>query len=468
MTHLRSTKSGTIKVLSSGQTATIENMDLYVDGATGSDSTGDGSAGSPYATIARACEDVPEVIAHNVCILVDEASGHLYDCPALMQNTFKGKNGALSLVGVGSPTEEVSSFTLTGDSALGTEAGHQFDCAGAGWTDKEHSGFFLNPTTGAAAGKYIPILNNDSDSLWCPYRDPVPASGDDCRIVHPSTRVKVSDSTFLVGGADSYDSSWNHSRLGLFNMQLELSDAVSWIRMTGEIQISFCVFLVNDAAYDPISVSGANINRWPLLDTSAAGKSGLSGLEPAGFSKDQVGFTGRRETPGSGAFGILITEPRASANLYAGGYCALESEFAVFGNLHFYLCGFGRLGTGDLYGSIIHTLVDGMGSNDGITAYTGASLRISKTHVRDATMAFELGYGSHYIKDCSNDPTTADYGIICGAGGFVRIGDACANLSGTTNDIKFTAPDPDTNAAWPAAAGDQTTDGLGASVVRTG
>ena len=89
-------------VLEGGSYVTTQDMTLYVDGTLGSDADGDGSVGSPYATVARAYEDIPRYVRHECKILV-AAGSYAGGWPTSIAPVFEAA-GSLSIVGVGTPT----------------------------------------------------------------------------------------------------------------------------------------------------------------------------------------------------------------------------------------------------------------------------------------------------------------------------------------------------------------------------
>lgn len=440
--------------------STSENMDIYVDGATGNDITGKGTAALPYATITRAYEDVPARIDHRVRILISNSGG---DFPRDVSPHFGEESGTLAFIGVGTEEEIVSTMTLTDDAALGEYGGHSYTVAGSTWTPEEFTGAWLLPTNGAASGHAVPILNNDADTLYCPYRSTVPATGDDVKIVRPSVACGVQSTTFRAQGSKGRTAAWDMSRIGLMNLRLEHGSAGSSVfHAGGQIVASFVQHVVDDGACEPIALSGeVSVNRWGFLDSTAAVEAGtgvdnIQGMAP--------GVSARRVTAGSSTDGVFSVYPRGAAA--TGYYITSLDWFVTYGSFNGAYNGWGRVGVSINAGYVGQVdLIDGMGMHDGLETYSNAIAALWNTHIRNATVGIETGNGRLLLQDVSCDSTVCDYGIDVGANGQVKVsGTTKAGLTGTVNDIIFTAPNPDVAAAWPAA-GAQATDGMGASVV---
>jgi len=167
--------------------STSEDMDIYVDGATGNDTTGKGTAALPYATIPRAYEDIPDVIQHECRVYIEGSGGPYTDWPDVINVEFR-EGGFLSFIGVGAVNEVAGPFTLTGHSALHMSAGDKMTVAGAGWTPDDYALKYARFSSGALAGKVLPVFSNTADSLFtmCSYGVGV---GDSFTIVEPTPQV---------------------------------------------------------------------------------------------------------------------------------------------------------------------------------------------------------------------------------------------------------------------------------------
>lgn len=170
--------------------ATTADMDLYV-ATTGSDVTGDGTAGSPYATVSRAYEDVPLHVNHAVHIHI--AAGAYTDWPV---NIAPVIGPAGSLVFDGSLAMQAISGSLTIDaggwSVLLTNIAAEITVVGGGLTPNAYRNKYIRYTSGAAAGTLAPILENSATVVRVSAYGIAPAPGDAFEIVEPGVEVTVS------------------------------------------------------------------------------------------------------------------------------------------------------------------------------------------------------------------------------------------------------------------------------------
>lgn len=109
--NLDKTPNGdTILTETTGVKATTADMNIYV-ATTGSDTTGDGSSGSPYKTIGKALAQVPQIINHDVYIRV--ADGTYTSFPDIKgfagegELVIKGSSENASVVNINSPDTTV-------------------------------------------------------------------------------------------------------------------------------------------------------------------------------------------------------------------------------------------------------------------------------------------------------------------------------------------------------------------------
>jgi len=107
------TKASTPKALKTALSslATAKNISLNVDGTTGNDSN-DGAVATPFKTIQKAIDSLPQVINHNVTIVV--VPGTYNETPVV--SGFSGK-GTLSMNGKSSQVATTTGFRIIGCAA---------------------------------------------------------------------------------------------------------------------------------------------------------------------------------------------------------------------------------------------------------------------------------------------------------------------------------------------------------------
>jgi hypothetical protein len=136
----------------------------WVDQATGSDSNDGLTELTAFATLEHATDLIPLGNANLVTIKVNAGTYN----ETLNLLSFK-IGSQIDIVGQDwtavTPTTGVSSGTFDG-SFTPDPTKHVAVCAGAGWTSGDLRGKFVHITSGANSGAYLPIVDNDADTLW--------------------------------------------------------------------------------------------------------------------------------------------------------------------------------------------------------------------------------------------------------------------------------------------------------------
>lgn len=207
--------SGDIQRAANG--ITTAPINLYVDPA-GSDVTGDGTAGKPYATLTKALASIPEKIAHTVHLRY--AGGTYTSFPTNLCFELL-RTGQLVLECTDEPTVVAGPFTMSGVADLNTWSGFDITVAGAGWSVDAYHGKFIKITSGASAGLVLPIHYNSADTISTLTSFYSFAPGDSFNIVEPAAIVDTAHPiTFGVKGSLS----WGYSQLAIVNTMFSTSD----------------------------------------------------------------------------------------------------------------------------------------------------------------------------------------------------------------------------------------------------
>ena len=171
--------------------STERDINIYIDGTSGSDTTGLGTEAQPYATFDRAFEDVPYFIEHKVNIRA--AAGTYTSFPRTVQHSING-DGQLVIEGLGDPVTYAGPFTATGVTDTSVDS-FDITVAGSSWTVDDFAGKFLKYTNESdLKDRIVAIHRNNADTIK--HTDtyyPDPAVGYTFEIVDPSVNVVISD-----------------------------------------------------------------------------------------------------------------------------------------------------------------------------------------------------------------------------------------------------------------------------------
>lgn len=145
-----------------GSLGTSAAVTLEVNVTTGSDTTGNGSLATPYKTIGKALAVAPFLAAH--AIQINLAAGTY---PELLNVTHVlASTGKVTITGAWQnfiPATGPSSGTF--DASFAEPLANTAKLTGATWTVNDLKGKFLQITSGALTGRYIPIASNTADTL---------------------------------------------------------------------------------------------------------------------------------------------------------------------------------------------------------------------------------------------------------------------------------------------------------------
>ncbi len=175
--------------------ATTKDQNIYVNGSTGSDTDGNGSASRPFATIPRAFRDLPYEIKHKINIRI--AAGSYSSFPCAPEHNVTG-NGQFVMEGLGTPIVIAGPFTTTGVTDKGSNRGIDLAVSGAGWTPDSFAEKFIRFTnTAGLQDRILPIHKNNADTIETISTNPcaLPTVGTTFNIIEPSVKINISDDT---------------------------------------------------------------------------------------------------------------------------------------------------------------------------------------------------------------------------------------------------------------------------------
>jgi hypothetical protein len=190
---------------------------LYVDNVTGSDTTGDGSVGSPWATLGKAMLEMP-ILSDNPRIinLVQSATAYEFPSRTLWAFNLCSIQGELVNDGLGT-------LTSTAGTGGSEAAGTNIEVSGSAWVTDEHVGKLILFSSGALTGKYGVVYENDADTLFATTQDTsyvAPSSGDQFELLEFGSRIEWDPGT----SSDEEAISVNRN-LGFKNIKFNINTA---------------------------------------------------------------------------------------------------------------------------------------------------------------------------------------------------------------------------------------------------
>lgn len=150
-----------------GPNETTQDMTIYLNGTTGSD-TGNGTATYPFATFDAAINEIPKTVAHIVKILV--TAGTYTSFPETTQFNLI-EDGVIVIDASGETYPVVDGpFTITTVNNIGTAGPNGYMAvdivvSGESWSADEFYGKYIRILTGGFAGRIIGVVSNTSDTI---------------------------------------------------------------------------------------------------------------------------------------------------------------------------------------------------------------------------------------------------------------------------------------------------------------
>lgn len=185
---------------SSFSSATTSDMGIYVS-VTGSDTAGNGSITSPYATPAKAYSTVPYTINHAVHVHIGAGSYGTDAWPYKIKNTY-GDSGVLSFDASSAMTEVESSLTIDvgGFNYDMLYVSSEITVVGGGLVPNAYAGMFIQYTSGVGIGLLAPIIGNTATEISIGPFDVTPNDGDTFRIISPGAEIELDNGLYHLTG----------------------------------------------------------------------------------------------------------------------------------------------------------------------------------------------------------------------------------------------------------------------------
>jgi hypothetical protein len=173
-----------------------EGQKTFYVATTGSDTTGDGTEGNPYASIGKCVDLIPIVVQDGTKYFIKIANGS-YDSFPSINKVLQG-NSHIFIDGYQDPI--VESDTEYEVSSVATKGGHGVvSITTSPFTENEHFGKYIHITSGSSIGHYFPIYRNSTNSFTI---DNFPAgslsAGDTFKIANIGVEVESADTDIVI------------------------------------------------------------------------------------------------------------------------------------------------------------------------------------------------------------------------------------------------------------------------------
>ena len=460
---------------------------FYVDPATGSDVTGDGTQNAPWASLEFLPYVLPRRIDHAYTVIIaSDLSAPDYSLDLCGLNF--GPNGSLSIIGRGAPT--VIDGPLTAGAPVYYNAILAIPHGGVHAPD-EHIGRWVRFLSGDAAGEAYPIWYNTASTIyippWCYAGGTYTIdAADTFEIIEPSVSLALEHIAIEANSRDleiihDTDFSWG-SHVGFFNLDIDLSVASdrtpSFQAKNSNIMMSFVRMNIaegNKEDYALVQLHDCIFNFPSVFNTALAvlADCNIENLNdyynPFWASDICAGLTVvRNEGQSPSTYSFVEVK-----NGWTQGLCT-RNQLAAIGVNYLWLSM-----VGSIWGA--HSSVDTLGvCTASAIAYASITAIESRISLYNHTSVF-IGSGnflmhcspssqnSLYINGYDLDTTAgvwAQYGLWVQSITHVTEEGALGALTGAVGQILFGTTSPPTPGNWPAAQGTTTADLIGSFVTR--
>ena len=283
-----------------GLQTTYSDLTYYVNAATGSDVTGDGTLANPYAST-WFLDNLPRRIAHKVRIGI---VGNLVESTkdVVLDFDFVTREASLSIFGIGAPTIAVDNILVGagGVTSLRAEGGDSIDIVTLGPANRNQ---FIKAKTGADAGKAVPIYSAIAGTAVLTRYNVIAGTvaGNTCAAIEPSVTWKVNTLRSMCRGDVHYSNlDGRGAPLAVVNLNIDFTvwagpilntENFSWKNECPSV-ISFVKFLSTIQA--GAIIEGGQINTLNAVDPDIDALSlvGITNLNnsTAGLSPTICGF----------------------------------------------------------------------------------------------------------------------------------------------------------------------------------
>jgi len=296
---------------------TLADLTLDVNQATGSDTTGDGTASKPFASVMRAVNSVPLVRRHIITLRVFAGTyaetirdGGIYIDNGLFTGKLiiQGQDWTTPTLGSGS----ITSGTLGSAPATGVTR----TVAGAAWTVNELKKYMIRVTSGALSGQYFPIAANAAASIDIPSTS-ASLNGATFDIVTQAVVITRGSGLFMSAVIGNSGGVFGSNGMVLQRLKLNSGSFYGLYAAQGGCQL--LETLVDGQTFAGVLIAGFNsqVSASRTYIQNLAGQTGISGNESSNLGLGGVVIDG-------GALGMQISASlRFSAN--ASGHIVIQN-----------------------------------------------------------------------------------------------------------------------------------------------
>jgi hypothetical protein len=419
--------------------STTSNMEIYVS-PSGSDEIGDGSEGSPYATLNKAHSVIPHEIAPDHIVHIHLAAG-TYDQPDIINFDVQGYlhydgSAAMADYDAGPYTIASGGFSIVVAYFVG-----EIIVSGGGLTPNDFQGKFIQFLTGSRAGMITGILSNTATMIRIAnWGLATPTDGDTFKIVEPGAEIAISSSLDVYGGRTL-------SPYGFFGIKFTGGDSKTF-RVGGNKPTVRHMGSIFD-----VKVHGQGGQLLGYANGIPAGS-----VDATGWLVDWEGCGIVTQKITAERFLLYYTSIIGAPSVYAVAKESLYMEGChvvdPVNNEGIYVGSASKFAMGGMY-------FDCAGKRC-ITSDDAACLSISVTYVEAALIAFSIGPANQVtFGNVDGNSSNVTYVMNIYAGSAVTR-ETSMGLTGTTADVRF-----NTNAATHSypASGNWVTDSVGAFLV---
>jgi hypothetical protein len=446
---------------------TTTDIDIWIS-TTGSDTTGDGSASTPYATFTRAFREVQDLdLRHKATI--HPAAGTYTDFPQFIRQTVGP--GGLPVIDASHNTAPVVAGpftvdTVTGEGPVGpfgTSLATNIKATGTpGWTANQYYGKFIRCLTGNWAGHLLPVWSNTTDTIRTYYDWQTWAPGDTFEIVSAPVIVDIDHEIQVIGetsGEVLYGSFNPKFLIGGVEFQIDTGDAFippmyfegfslifSFVNLIDvyDTDSDSIPLVVRDGSFNfALAPSGSFYNdKLEVWFTYAMAILSMNGAEPTATGID-LAMIGNIAGQGAASFMCRRSVYSDSSDdslfwVMAGGYTNLLSGQTR------------AISQGS--STFSHLYIEQIGYTTTALKVSSKKISVPAVYVAVCNLPMSLNDGSFAVVDWFKGGTIGNaYALEINRGSHMVIPDVTdVTIAGTTGAVKFTF-DGTTHAAWPTS-----------------
>lgn len=414
----------------------------HVDSVNGSDETGDGTDGNPYASLAFMASSFPKVLDYKTTIKV---SGSVAIDEMILHQEI-GPEGSLSIVGGDDPTVVTTSqgagpFTITGVTQTGTPVACNDIAVAETFAVNELYGKWLLFQDGPCQGQAIPIHSNTASNLFTRGGlDGTPAIGNTFLVVTPTTTITCPKWDIEVKGG-VFGTTELQSRFNLYNLTIDIQSATYKrgnfrIKNDADSQIAFVTLKASSDQFSNLIIE-SNLNNSPAYDVGAqySATTDVTNLQKP-TTGENAGLLVWREGFPPATYGFDEVIVRHADDIHSIDCAGRLTVHESIGSLNTFAAGVVRFENG-ASGGVYIGFISGNSAGAAIWLYHGGSVKAQVNYLQAGQDAFQVDQGMLTVSG-NNHGTFTGYGFRFSQGlGYVVTTEDPTSWAGTTGAIYF-------------------------------